>query len=73
MYCVFGVQLLGHGNGYTFEATPFCSVASRDGVHVLFAGEVSKWPGVDVVSVAHDGGRMGGVGQGCATAVCVAS
>ena len=46
---------LGHGNGFTFEASPFCSYAHKEGVHVLFAGEVSQWPGINAVDAAHDG------------------
>lgn len=49
------LQLVGAGAGFTFEASPFCSYASRNNVHVLFAGEVSKWPGIDAVSLAHNG------------------
>jgi hypothetical protein len=49
------MELLGHGNGFTFEASPFCSYAKRAGVHVMFAGEVSEWPGIDAVSLAHNG------------------
>lgn len=36
---------LGSGNGFSFEKSPFCSHSHKHGVHVLFAGEVSKWPG----------------------------
>lgn len=49
------MELLGHGNGFTFEASPYCSCAGRDGVHVLFAGEVGEWPGINAVNAAHDG------------------
>lgn len=48
------LELLGQGNGFTFEASPYCSYATRADVHVLFAGEVSDWPGIDVVSAAHN-------------------
>ncbi|KAG2435647.1 hypothetical protein HXX76_006849 [Chlamydomonas incerta] len=47
-------QLLGKGSGFLYEASPYCSYAERDGVHVIFTGEVSEWPGIDVVSTAHD-------------------
>lgn len=47
-------EVLGHGTGFVFEATPYCSYAARDGVHVLFAGEVGEWPGVNAMSAAHD-------------------
>ncbi|KXZ55665.1 hypothetical protein GPECTOR_2g1215 [Gonium pectorale] len=48
-------QLLGKGSGYLWEASPYCSYAERDGVHVMFTGEVSEWPGgVNAVSAAHD-------------------
>jgi hypothetical protein len=49
------LQLLGHGNGFSFEATPFCSYADREGIHVVLAGEVSEWPGISAVAAAHDG------------------
>lgn len=48
------LQLLGHGNGFSFEATPFCSYANREGIHVVLAGEVSEWPGISAVAAAHD-------------------
>lgn len=48
------MALLGHGNGFSFEASPFCSYAARDGVHVLAAGEVAEWPGISAVAAAHD-------------------
>ncbi len=46
---------LGDGNGFTWELGPFCHEASREGVSVLFAGEVAEWPGLDMVQSAHDG------------------
>eukprot|EP00879_Flechtneria_rotunda_P004908 GHRR01005182.1.p1 GENE.GHRR01005182.1~~GHRR01005182.1.p1 ORF type:complete len:270 (+),score=92.34 GHRR01005182.1:154-963(+) len=48
------MELLGHGNGFSFEATPYCHYASREGVHVMLAGEVSDWPGISAVAAAHD-------------------
>lgn len=48
------MQLLGHGNGFSFEASPYCSYSHKQGVHVLFAGEVSNWPGINPVGAAHD-------------------
>jgi hypothetical protein len=48
------MALLGHGNGFSFEASPYCSYAARDGVHVVLAGEVSDWPGISAVAAAHD-------------------
>lgn len=48
------LALLGHGNGFSFEASPFCSYAAREGVHVMLAGEVSDWPGISAVAAAHD-------------------
>lgn len=48
------LEMFGQGSGFTFEATPYCSYANKDGVHVLFAGEVSDWPGINAVSAAHD-------------------
>lgn len=49
------MAVLGHGNGFSFEALPFCSYANRDGVHVMLAGEVAEWPGISAVAAAHDG------------------
>jgi len=49
------MAILGHGNGFSFEATPFCSYAARDSVHVVLAGEVAEWPGISAVATAHDG------------------
>lgn len=48
------LEQLGHGNGFTFEASPFCSYAVENGVHILCAGEVGEWPGVNAVNAAHD-------------------
>ncbi|KAK9828559.1 hypothetical protein WJX72_000752 [[Myrmecia] bisecta] len=45
---------LGDGNGFTFELSPFCHHAHKDGVSVLFSGEVAEWPGIDMVQSAHD-------------------
>ncbi|GMH32428.1 hypothetical protein BSKO_00262 [Bryopsis sp. KO-2023] len=45
---------LGSGNGFAFEGGPYCSYAHRDGIHALFSGEVSKWPGLDLVSASHN-------------------
>ncbi|KAL6762685.1 aluminum induced protein-domain-containing protein [Haematococcus lacustris] len=50
-------QLLtpGKGCGFSYEHSPFCNYASKDGVHLLMAGEVSKWPGgLDAVSASHN-------------------
>eukprot|EP00775_Hariotina_reticulata_P003489 gene3489-3759_t len=48
------MAILGHGNGFSFEASPFCSYANREGVHVVLAGEVAEWPGISAVAAAHD-------------------
>lgn len=48
-------KLLGKGSGFSYEGSPYCSYAARNGVHVLFMGEVAEWPGVNAVSAAHDG------------------
>lgn len=49
-------MLLGKGSGLLWEASPYCSYATRDGVYIMFSGEVSEWPGgVNAVSAAHDG------------------
>ncbi|KAJ9527657.1 hypothetical protein QJQ45_025925 [Haematococcus lacustris] len=50
-------QLLtpGKGCGFSYEHSPFCNYASKDGVHLLMAGEVSEWPGgLDAVSASHN-------------------
>lgn len=47
-------KIVHRGCGFTLEASPYCSYASRGGVHVMFAGEVSEWPGIDAVSANHD-------------------
>lgn len=47
-------QMVGKGSGFLYESSPYCSYAERAGVHVLFSGEVSDWPGVNAVSAAHD-------------------
>jgi hypothetical protein len=52
------MAVLGHGNGFSFEASPYCSYATREGVHVVLAGEVSDWPGISAVAAAHDGEWM---------------
>uniref|UniRef100_A0A7S0WRI6 DUF3700 domain-containing protein n=1 Tax=Chlamydomonas leiostraca TaxID=1034604 RepID=A0A7S0WRI6_9CHLO len=44
----------GKGCGFSYESSPFCSYAAREGVHVMMAGEVAKWPGVDSVAVSHN-------------------
>jgi hypothetical protein len=49
------MAVLGHGNGFSFEASPYCSYATCEGVHVVLAGEVSDWPGISAVAAAHDG------------------
>mmetsp|Transcript_6200 Transcript_6200/g.19167 ORF Transcript_6200/g.19167 Transcript_6200/m.19167 type:complete len:287 (-) Transcript_6200:868-1728(-) len=48
------VKLLGKGCGFGYVVGPYCSYAERDGVHVLFSGEVSSWPGIDTVETNHD-------------------
>ena len=29
--------------------------AAQDGVHAMFTGEISDWPGIDMMSAQHDG------------------
>lgn len=29
--------------------------AQQDGVHAMFTGEISEWPGIDMMSEQHDG------------------
>jgi len=45
---------LGFGNGFAFQHGVYCSYSSKEGKHVLFSGEVSKWPGLDLVKETHD-------------------
>ncbi|KAG2501687.1 hypothetical protein HYH03_000189 [Edaphochlamys debaryana] len=48
-------KMLGKGSAYLWESSPYCSYAERNGVHVMFTGEVSEWPGgVNAVDAAHD-------------------
>lgn len=47
-------EALGKGSAFLYETSPYCSYAQREGVHVLFTGEVAEWPGVNAVSAAHD-------------------
>lgn len=48
------LKLLGKGCGFGFLSGPYCSYATKDGVHVMFSGEVSDWPGINMVAAAHD-------------------
>jgi len=45
---------LGFGNGFAFQHGVYCSYSTKEGKHVLFSGEVSKWPGLDLVKETHD-------------------
>ena len=36
----------------------YCHYAEADGVHALLAGEVSEWPGLDMVAANHDGALL---------------
>lgn len=45
---------LDEGNGFTVEDSPFCHVATRNGISAVFAGEIGAWPGIDAVKLAHD-------------------
>lgn len=49
---------LGEGNGFSFEAGPYCHYCNRNNVHALLSGEVSAWPGIDAVASAHDGALL---------------
>lgn len=48
------LKMPGKGCGFSFEASPYCSYAVRDGIHVLMSGEVAEWPGVDAVQSSHN-------------------
>jgi len=37
------------------QASTYCHYAEAGGVHALLAGEVSEWPGLDMVAAHHDG------------------
>ncbi|KAK9832751.1 hypothetical protein WJX81_008373 [Elliptochloris bilobata] len=41
-------------NGFSMEVGPYVSYANRNGVSAVFSGEISSWPGVDMVQVTHD-------------------
>ncbi|MEW5311854.1 MAG: hypothetical protein WDW38_003538 [Sanguina aurantia] len=47
-------QMLGRGTALLYEPSPYISYCVKDGVHVLFAGEVAEWPGFHAVDDAHD-------------------
>ena len=53
--CLNRTQHLADGGGFTMDVGPFCHFASRNGVSAVFSGEVSAWPGTDLVSLSHDG------------------
>lgn len=46
---------------YSFDCVCSCSpstythYAEQDGVHAMFSGEISEWPGIDMMSEQHDG------------------
>ena len=41
--------------GLADEEGPYCHFGTRDEVSALLTGEVSEWPGTNVVAAAHDG------------------
>lgn len=51
-------QHIPDGGGFTMDVGPYCHFASRNGVSAVFSGEVSAWPGVDLVSLSHDGDAL---------------
>lgn len=40
--------------GFAMDACSYCQYQTQDGVHVVFAGEVSRWPDFDAVANAHN-------------------
>ena len=50
--------LPGKGSGFGFDKNPYCSYATKNGVHIVFTGEVSEWPGINAVTAAHDGTQI---------------
>ena len=44
--------------GAVQQASTYCHYAEAGGVHALLAGEVSEWPGLDMVAAHHDGARL---------------
>lgn len=47
-------KLVQMNSGFAVETSSFCQYVCKDGVHAVFAGEVSNWPGIDAVAAAHD-------------------
>lgn len=47
-------EILPEGGGFSMNIGPYCHFAQRDGVRAVFSGEISKWPGVDMMQVSHD-------------------
>lgn len=48
------IKKTGKGTGFGFSSGPYVSYACKEGVHVVFSGEISEWPGIDAVSSAHN-------------------
>jgi hypothetical protein len=51
------------GCGFSYEVSPYCHFATRDGISALFAGEVGEWPGVNIVESAHNAYVRGDEGR----------
>jgi hypothetical protein len=49
------IEHLPDGGGFSMNIGPFCHFARRNGVSAVLSGEISSWPGVDLVKVGHDG------------------
>lgn len=49
-------------NGFAIEACSYCQYKTKDGVHAVFCGEVSKWPDFDCVESAHNNFMRGADG-----------
>jgi hypothetical protein len=41
----------------TCSPDTYTHYAAQDGVHAMFTGEISDWPGIDMMSAQHDGER----------------
>jgi hypothetical protein len=49
------VQLaVAEGINWAYQPSTYCHYAEQDGVHAMFAGEVTEWPGIDMMASAHD-------------------
>lgn len=45
---------IAEGINWAYSPSTYCHYAHQDGVHALFAGEVTEWPGIDMMASMHD-------------------